>query len=207
MAAKGKKTGGRRRGRGEGDTGAKEGATEVRQPGMDLVVIKDDDFDLHFRALKNAVERQKQAKNLYDGVCKGAKKVSEDLLAAIKKALKFEGMSPEDIKRQLEIDGYALKRIENPIQMTVFDTLEGDQEDLVYKRGFAAGRAGETLASKYPEGSTLHAIYARAWRHGTADNLGISKEDSDKAYAESVAEAAAAAEDGAGSGEVREPIH
>jgi hypothetical protein len=186
--AKGKKNGTargarKRRGKSESMTGKKAGEVEVRTGELDLqqIEINDDDFDLHFRAMKGAVDRQKTAKNLYDGCCKAAKKVSPELLDAVKRALKFEGMDPADIKRQMEIDGYVLKRTASPIQLTVFDTLAGDVADQAYKRGYDDGENGRTAADKYPAGSDLSGHYTRGWRHGTAKNLGLTPEQADAA--------------------------
>jgi hypothetical protein len=187
--AKGKngaaKSRGSRKSKAESMTGAKEAAAEVRKAdSAELgLVIEDGDFDLHLRAIKGAVDRQKTAKSLYDSCCKAAKKVSPQLLDAVKRAIKFQGMDVEDIKAQLEIDGYVLRRTGSSIQLTLHDTLLGDEKELAYKRGNEAGKCGQPCASKYPEGSDLDAEYRRGWQHGAGSNLGLSDDETDAAIA------------------------
>jgi hypothetical protein len=195
---KGTRAGRSRRGKGENMTGAKESAVEMRTIGdnsgelnLQQVQIDDGDFDLHYKAIKSAVERQKQSKNLYDGCCKAAKKVSADLLEAVKKAIKFDGMDPDDIKRQLEIDGYALKRRENPIQLTVFNSLLGDQKEVVAKRGYEDGKAGRSAKTEYPEGSDLATIYSENYMRGQGEVLGLDAEETSAAINANGSEAAA----------------
>lgn len=157
-----------RRSKAENMTGAKDAAVEVRKAGeLDLqqIVIDDGDFDLHFRAMKSAKERMKTAKNLYDGCAKAAKKVSADLLDAVKQALKLEGMDPADVKRELEVRGYALKRVGCPVQLSVHDTLAGDVNDKAYKRGNYDGANGRTCNSPYPEGTELDEHYRTGYRN------------------------------------------
>ncbi len=86
--------------------------------------------------------------------------------------------------------GLGLELSESSLRVTVHDTLAGDEESLVYKRGYADGEAGRTPENKYPSGSDLAATYDRGWRHGTAKNLDMTPEQSDAAYEESQQEAA-----------------
>ena len=181
-----KSKGGKRRGKSEAMTGAKDATVEVRKAGeLDLkpVEIDDGDFDLHFRATKNAKERVETATSLYRTCLKNAKKVSPELHDAIKDAMKFEGMDPHDIKRQMEISGYVLRKTGSSVQLTIHDSLLGDTKDAYYKRGHADGKAGRTADARAPEGSDVAMEYLRGWQHGTASNLGMSPEEADAAAA------------------------
>lgn len=173
-----KSGGGKKRGKSEAMTGAKENAVEMRKAELDLqpIEIDDGDFDMHLRAMKGAVDKQKTAKNLYDGCCKAAKKVSPELLDAIKRAIKFEGMDREDIKRQLEIDGYVLKKTGSSVQLTIHDTILGDVKDAAYGRGKADALNGRGSNSPYPAGSDLTSAYDSGWQDGTGQQLGLTPE-------------------------------
>lgn len=158
----------------------KADTAEMRSGGeLDLkqVTIDDADFDMHLRAVKGAVDRQKTAKNLYDGCCKAAKKVSEELLAAVKKAIKFEGMDVDDIKRALEIDGYVLRKTGSPVQLTIHDSLMGDVNQAADTAGYRDAKAGRVAKSPYPESSDLHELYMGGWQRGTRENLGMEISD------------------------------
>lgn len=177
---------GKRRGKSESVTGKKEAEAEVRKGELELkqIEINDDDFDMHYRSLKGAKEKMATAKNLYDGCCKAAKKVSEDLLNSLKRALKFEGMDAEDIKRQLEIDGYVLRKTGSSVQLTIHDTLLGDEKELAYKRGRDAGGNGKSLNNPYPAGSDLAEAFATGWRNAVGGTLGLSEEETESAVNE-----------------------
>lgn len=181
----GKKGGGSRRSRAESSTGKKADQVEMRKAAsLDLpepVELSSDDFKLHYRAIKLAKDSLDRHKSLYDGCCKQAKKVSEELLAAVKLAIQYEGKDPEDIRKDLEIRGFVLKQTGSYLQLTLHDTLAGDVNDQAYKRGLADGKAGRSASSKYPEGSDLAEEYGRGWRHGTAENMGMSAEQADAA--------------------------
>lgn len=184
-----------RRGRSESMTGAADAKVEVRKAGeLDLqqVEIDDADFDMHFRAAKTAKETAEKYQSLYRSQLKAAKKVSPALAEAVKWALGSEGKDAADIKREMEIKGYVLKRQGSPIQLTVHDTLLGDTMESYYKRGHADGEAGKTADARAPEGSDLHSEYMRGWQHGTAKNLGLSPEQSDAALAAGVGHNSAA---------------
>lgn len=139
---------------------------EMRSPELEGLVLNDDDFDLHFASIKRAVEAMKRTKNGYDACCKAAKKVSPALLDAIKFAVKLEGMDPIDVKRELEIKGYALKRTGSSLQLTIHDTLLGDVADAAFARGEKAGTAGLPMANPYPDGSDLAMQYQNGWAAG-----------------------------------------
>lgn len=172
--ARGKRT---KRGGAKAD---KADTAEMRKGGeLDLkqVAIDDADFDMHLRAMKGAKDRMATAKNLYDGCCKAAKKVSEDLLVAVKKAIKFEGMDLDDIKRALEIDGYVLRKTGSPVQLTIHDSLMGDVNQAADTCGYRDARAGKVAKSRYPESSDLHELYMAGWQRGTRENMGLDPED------------------------------
>lgn len=171
--------GGKRRSKGEDSTGAKEAAVEMRKGGeLDLkpIVIDDSDFDLHFRATKNAKERVETSNSLYRSCLKNAKKVSPELHDAIKDALAFEGMEPADIKRKMEISGYVLRKTGSAVQLTIHDTLLGDVKQAAGTQGYRDAKAGRVAKSPYPESSDLHALYMAEWQRGTRENLGMETE-------------------------------
>jgi hypothetical protein len=175
----------KKRGKAENMTGAKEAKVEVRKAELDLqpVEINDQDFDLHFKAVRSAQERVGTAQSIYRTCMKNAKKVSPELHDAIKDALKFDGMQHHDIKRQMEIAGYVLRKTGSSVQLTIHDSLLGDTKEAYYKRGFSDGEAGKTADARAPEGSDLASEYMRGWRHGTSKNMGMTPEQSDAALA------------------------
>lgn len=177
----------KRRGKSEDMTGAKDGAVEMRKAGsFDLqpMEIDDSDFELHFKAAKSAKETAEKYQSLYRGQLKQAKKVSQDLHDSVKLALSLDGKSDSDIKRDLEIKGYVLKRRAGSIQLTIHDTLLGDENQLAEKRGLDAALAGQTSANPYPTGSDLAALYAKGFKKGTIKNLPIDEEQKAKMLAE-----------------------
>lgn len=158
----------------------KADTVEMRTAGeLDLkqIAIDDADFDMHLRAMKGAKDRMATAKNLYDGCCKAAKKVSEELLTAVKKAIKFEAMDVDDIKRALEIDGYVLRKTGSPVQLTIHDTLMGDVNEAADVQGYRDAKAGRVAKSPYPESSDLHELYMAGWQRGTRENMGLPPEE------------------------------
>lgn len=181
--------GGKRRSRAESMTGKKEGSVEVRTPAIGdnskLALPDPSDFDHHYKSMRGARDKVKTAQALSSQASESANKCAPGLSKVIKETLKIEDENdPVKLARHLELMGMGLKHINSSIQITIFDTLAGDEEDLVYKRGFEDGKAGRTADNRYPEGSSLHALYAKGWRHGTASNLGISPADADKAFEE-----------------------
>lgn len=169
----------KRRGSGENFTGAEENKTEVRKAELDLkpVEIDDGDFDMHLKSVKAATEKLTTAQGLLRSCYKAAKKVSPQLLDALKYALKAERADAEDIKRELEVMGYVLKKTNAPIQITLHDTLLGDENELAAKRGYQNGKNGTGMNCPYPEGSDLASLYADAYMKGQADLIGGSVGD------------------------------
>lgn len=172
-----------RRGKGEAFTAKKENAVEMRKAGeLDLqrVEIDDADFDLHFRAAKSAKETAEKYQSLYRSQLKAAKKVSPALAEAVKWALGAEGKDAGDIKREMEIRGYVLKRQGSPIQLTIHDTLAGDVNEAAETAGYRDAKAGKVSSSPYPAGSDLDALYSKGWKRGTVENMGLTGDDAAK---------------------------
>jgi len=187
--AKPRKTNGRKR-----KTKDRGDEAEMRKGSLELqpVELKSDDFALHLRSTKAAVERMKSAKNLYDGCCKSAKKVSPQLLEAVKLAIKFEGKDMQEVKSALEVLGFVLKETDHPLQLTIHDTLLGDVNEAAYARGEKSGAAGMAMANPYPDGSDLAEQYATGWRNGQAKLLNLPLEESGIGHNSQTAEQQAA---------------
>lgn len=182
---KAKKGGRRKRSQAEDMTEAK--ANEVESgPVLDLqpIEIDEKDFDLHYKSIKAATDKKETAMSVLRTCKKRAKEASPDILAAVEKAMKFERADPADVKKELQIAGFALQKTNSPIQLTLHNTLLGDINDIAYKRGFADGEAGRTANSTYPPGSEPDKSYMRGWRHGAGKNLGQTPEQVDAALAE-----------------------
>jgi hypothetical protein len=183
-------TGKRRRvakARAEADTGAKANAVEVRTAAKigdnsKLKLPAPDTFDHHYKSIRGAQDKVKTAQALSSQASESANKASPGLAKVIKDTLKIENENdPIKLARHLEMMGMGLKQINSPIQLTVFDTLQGDVADQAYKRGFDDGENGRTANNAYPDGSDLATAYGDGWRHGTAKNLGITPKEADAA--------------------------
>ncbi len=150
-------------------------------PVLDLKPIEIDEgtFEVHLKAIKSALDKKETAMSLLRTCRKRAKEAGDDILDAVDAALKFERMDQNDVAHQLQILGFALKKTDNPIQLSLYNTLLGDEKEQAYNRGFKDGEAGKTAQNDYPEGSDLAAEYTRGWDHGTAKNLGFSPEETD----------------------------
>lgn len=166
-----------------------EETVEVRTPGIGdnskLALPAPDDYSHHMKSIRGAKDKLETAKSLLRHAKDAANKCAAGLAASIEETLKIErDNDPVKLQARLEMLGLGLKEIGSTIQLSVFDSLGGDAADQVYQRGMADGKAGRTADNRYPEGSDLHALYAKGWRHGTASNLGISAEESDRAIEE-----------------------
>lgn len=189
--AKKKKTAGTRagrsrRGKGESNTGAKANAVEVRTAGIGdnsgLALVEPSDWNHHFKSIKGLKEKAATAQSLVRHAKTAANKLRTGLSAVIEDVISIERENdPVKLKSYLELMGVGLSCIGSTIQLNVFDSLAGDQMELVYKRGFADGEAGRTADNKYPETSDLHAEYNRGWRHGTGKNMNLTPEQVDSA--------------------------
>lgn len=171
-----------RKSKAESMTGAKESQVEVRtigdNSGLKLPAPKD--FDYHYKSMRGALDKVKTAQALSSQASESANKCSPGLAQVIKNTIKIENEDdPAKLKRHLEMMGMGLKHIDSTIQINIFDSLAGDQIELVYKRGFSDGEAGRTAQNDYPEGSALAKEYARGWRHGTGKNLSLTPEQVD----------------------------
>lgn len=191
---KGKKTNGKaprarraRRSKAESFTEAKANAVEMRKAGeLDLqqVEIDSKDFDLHYRAAKTARDRLDTANSLYRSTLKNAKACGEDVVDAVKRALKFDGMNEADIKRQMEIDGFILKHRGSPIQLTIRDSLMGDVNQAADTQGYRDAKANKVSSSPYPANSDLDKHYAKGFRRGTVENMNLPDEEASRLLAE-----------------------
>lgn len=173
---------------------SKDETVEVRTAGIGdnsgLDLPAPDDWNHHKKSILGWREKVTTAQSHLRNAIKTAKSAGIDMDAMNmvvgiertndpKKAVSFF--------RQVDL---GLENGESTLRLTVHDTLAGDEEDIVYKRGFADGKAGRTAQNDYPEKSSLHSLYAKGWRHGTADNLGVSPEEADRAIEEEQKEAA-----------------
>lgn len=172
--AKAESTGKKKRGRPSKKAVAQADVVEVRTGELDLqpVEIDDRDFDMHFAGVKEAKAKLESYQSKYRLALKSAKSVSPELHDAIKVALKFEKMGAEDVKRQLEIDGYVLKRQGSPVQMILHDTIMGDPLKVAWDRGMKAGEEGQDNANPYPPGSEFAARYDAGWAKGQGILIG-----------------------------------
>ena len=189
--AKPRKNGkGRKRSKSEASTGAKENAAEMRKGELSLgepVVIDSSTFHFHLKAIKSATERKDTANNLLRGCYKAAKQVNEHLGDKIKKVIELERSNdPAKFKAELEVLGIALKETGSPIQLTIHDTLMGDQDELAYKRGKDAGGNGKPCASPYPKGTSLDEQWCTGWRNAVGGTLGLSEQETEEAVSGAV---------------------
>lgn len=177
----------KRRGKGESDTGAKDGQVEVRQAAgigdnSKLALAAPDDYSHHMKSIKGLAEKAATANSMLRHAKTSANKCSPGLAASIAETLAIERENdPIKLQRRLEHLGLGMKLIGSSVQLSVFDTLAGEVAEQAYKRGFADGEAPRTAACPYPENSDLAEKYSKGWRHGTAKNMGMTPEDSDAA--------------------------
>lgn len=176
---------GSRRSKAESMTGAKAGKTEVRRIGdnSQLSLPEPDDYAHHLKSIKGCMEKVATASSLLRHAKQSANKSCPGLAASVTETIAIEREGdPVKLQKRLELLGMGLKQIDSSIQLTVFDTLAGDEEELVAKRGYEDGKAARPMNNKYPEGSSLSDLYAENWRMGQAENMGWS--DSKKEAAE-----------------------
>jgi hypothetical protein len=184
MASKKKASKPKRKSKAESMTGKKAAEVEVRTIGdnSQLPLPKPDDYKHHMKTIKGALDRVETAKSLLNHAKSAANKSCPGMADSIKQTLQIERENdPAALQKRLEMLGIGLDVIGHTLQLTVWDTLAGDEEDMVYKRGHADGAAGRTASNKYPENSTLAETYARGWRDGTASNLGLTAEQAEAA--------------------------
>lgn len=173
---------GSRKSKAESMTGAKDDEVEVRTIGdnsgeLDLtaIVIDERDFKLHYNSIKTATDKKETAMSLLRTARKRAKEASPDILDAVERAMSFERMDQDTLKREFQIAGYALKATDSPIQLTLHNTLLGDAVEQAAKRGRKAGEAGDPCASPYPAGSDLDKAYSDNWTIGQGVKVGLTE--------------------------------
>lgn len=176
-----------RKSKAESATGKKEAAAEMRKASDtdELALPKPDDILFHMKAIKGWKERITTLQGSMRNALKAAKKVNKFLPEVINELLALERLDdPTEFKRRMESLGIGLKAIGAPYQLTLHDTLLGDQNELAAKRGYQNGKAGTAINNPYPENSTLSDIYVENYVKGQAELLGASvpetaAEDSD----------------------------
>lgn len=189
MAAKKSKKGTRggrsRRGKGESMTEAKANQVEVRTAlGQgDLQLPAPDDYQHHKKSIVGTLEKLETAKSLYRKALQSAKSAGIDTDALLEARRIVRANDPKGTANKLNQLAFALGQEGFAIQITVHDTLAGDEHALVARRGYEDARAGKTNESPYPEGSDLARIYAKNFRHGTAHNLNVTDEQFEESEA------------------------
>lgn len=164
----------------------------VEGSNSEMAIPEPTDWDHHKKTIIGYREKISTAQGLLRNAIKTAKKSGIDM-QAMDMSISIERKNdPRKTKNFFDQLGLGLELSGSTIKLTAHDTLAGDEEDLVYKRGYADGEAGRTPENKYPSGSDLAATYDKGWRHGTAKNLGMTPEQSDAAYAEQQGEKVAA---------------
>jgi len=174
-----------RRGKGKDFTGGDAEKVEVRMGGDNAPTLElpsPEDFNYHLKSIKGANEKKDTAVALVRNAKKSAEKACKGLSGTIDRLIKLERSNdPLEFQRELELLGYGLKQTNSPIQITVFDTLLGDQNDVVAKRGYEDGKAGRAAKTEYPENSDLHEIYSSNYARGQGELLGLDAEQTDAA--------------------------
>jgi hypothetical protein len=177
-----------RRGKGKDFTGGDEEKVEVRMGGQNTPTLElpsPEDFDYHMKSIKGANEKKDSAVALVRNAKKSAEKTLKGLSGTIDRLIKLERSNdPLAFQREMELLGFGLRHTHSPVQITVFDTLLGDENDQVAKRGYEDGKAGRAAKNDYPEGSDLHTLYAENWARGAGENLGLTADQTDAALEE-----------------------
>jgi hypothetical protein len=171
----------KRRGDGEAMTGAKAGSVEIRQAigQEELQLPAPDDYQHHRKSILGALEKRDTANSLYRNALKNAQKAGIDTDSMLEARRIVRANDPKKTANSLNQLAFALQQEGFSIQITVHDTLAGDQMDLVYRRFYDDGKAAKTLENPYPSGSDLALQAARGWRHGNAANMEMSPEQAD----------------------------
>jgi hypothetical protein len=173
----------------------KEETVEVRTPAIGdnspgLAIPEPDDWNHHKKTIAGWREKVTTAQSHLRNAIKMAKKAGvnmESLNLVVGIERENDPAKAMQFFKQIDL---GLSLGESSLRITPHDTLAGDQEELVYKRGFADGEAGRTANNQYPEGSDLAATYTRGWMHGTGKNMGQTPEQVDAAIAAQEKEAA-----------------
>lgn len=188
MAKNGKANGksrGARRSKADSMTEAKANKAEMRQasdaqPEMDLP--KPDDILFHMRSIKGLKERATTVNAAVRNARKSAAKLNKFLPVVIDELLALERADDQTaFQHRMEMLGLGLQAIGHHVQLSIHDTLLGDVNEAAELRGYKDAKAGRVAGAVYPEGSDLHALYMKGWQRGTAENLGMTIEDTDDA--------------------------
>lgn len=141
-----------------------------------LALPAPDDYEHHMKTIKGFKDKLETAKGNLSNAKTAANKACPGLAASIAEtlAIQREG-DPVKLATRLEMLGIGLKLTNNPIQLTIHDTLAGDEESLVERRGFEDGKNGRPPNNKYPDGSDLAKLYADNWKKGQAELAGVSQ--------------------------------
>lgn len=181
-ATKPKPKKGGRKSKAESVTGAKENEVEVSAV-LDLKPIEVDEktFDTQYKAMRALEDQKKRVVGLLRSQRKQLKECGPEVQESVLDALAMDGKDDEEVKRELQVRAFVLKKRESPVQISLHNMLLGDVNEVAYRSGYKDGEAGKPANSPYPEGSDLDGHYQRGWRHGMAKNAGVSAEDADKA--------------------------
>ena len=170
-----------RRGKGKDFTGGDAEKVEVRMGGDNAPTLElpsPEDFEYHMKSIKGAMEKKDTAVALIRNAKKSAEKAVKGLSGTIDRLIRLERSNdPLAFQREMELLGYGLKQTNSPIQITVFDTLLGDQKEVVAKRGYEDGKSGRGARTEYPEGSDLAQIYSENYMRGQGEHLGLDPDE------------------------------
>lgn len=137
-----------------------------------LALPAPDDYEHHMKSIRGAKDKLETAKSLLSHAKTAANKTCPGLAASISETLQIEREGdPVKLQTRLEMLGMGLKHIGSTIQLSVFDTLAGDEEELVARRGYEDGKAARPCNNKYPVGSSLADLYNENWQKGQAENM------------------------------------
>lgn len=172
-AGKGTRGSRARRGKSEDFTGAAEAKVETRAatPASELDLPKPDDLAYHKKTITGYREQVSSAQGRLRNAIKAAKKSGIDMWSLDQTIAAERENDPVAVRKRFEQLAMGFRESGLPIQITVHDTLAGDVTEAAYKRGFEAGKNGQTLNNVYPKGSDLAEQYATGWRNGMASNV------------------------------------
>lgn len=182
--SKNKKRGGKSKA--ENSTGAKAAEAEMRKPESptqleltgSAIEKKPGQFRTYFNRAVSEYSMYTKAQGRYRETIKEAKEENPLLAEAVKMAIKLvddEGEIDHDaIKAKLQVHGFLLSEFGSHLQLSLHDTLLGDEKDYAWKRGFErGGTAGMALDMPYPKNSELNEIYSLGWRNGQLKIMGL----------------------------------
>lgn len=173
-SSKGSKRGARkRRGKGENFTEAKASAVEVRTAvdTMELALPAPNDYQHHKKALLGALDKQRTANSLVRTARKNAIAAGVDPDSVLEANRIVRANDPKGTAQKMAQLAFALEQEGFPIQFIIHDSLAGDQEELVAKRGYEDGKAARPANNKYPAASDLALVYDTHWKRGQAENM------------------------------------